>query len=176
MRLAARACSTGLLLLTASVAFAQYTPPGGPRGRPASRQDLLDEQRPGQFVRPFEAGDRPQGLGQRRPGSYLPVVVHAIQFQLLSLPDMGAAACGARPMPCDRSCLEWTTGPGIVAQTKDFPSRHNLDREPVPHSCCSVVNGTQTSQQEQARPRGQLLGRLVWCETDRYTATKWKGS
>jgi hypothetical protein len=47
MRLAARACSTGLLLLTASVAFAQYTPPGGPRARPASRQDALEKEMSG---------------------------------------------------------------------------------------------------------------------------------
>jgi hypothetical protein len=44
MRLAARACFTGILLLTASVAVAQYTPPGGPRERAGSRQEALEKE------------------------------------------------------------------------------------------------------------------------------------
>lgn len=43
MRLAARACFTGILCLTASVASAQYTAPGGPQQAPASREEALKD-------------------------------------------------------------------------------------------------------------------------------------
>ena len=43
MRLAARACFTGILCLTASFASAQYTAPGGPEPTPESREEALQK-------------------------------------------------------------------------------------------------------------------------------------